>query len=176
MFYSSQIVHLFEKLSAWDVWWISWRRNMTYCHHKEISNFKLSTTYEGNVHRGVLPKMRFLSEELRTNQTPQTLTRNGRNGLYTLFYNYLTQNGLDASKTASQHQKSGFWPLKTVICPLWPIGTRFDDAFFLACRMVAAGGTAGALARTASAPLDRIKLLFQVQVFPGISWYFHKIY
>ena len=34
-------------------------------------------------------------------------------------------------------------------------------------RMFAAGGTAGAVARTASAPLDRIKLLFQVQAVPS---------
>lgn len=34
-------------------------------------------------------------------------------------------------------------------------------------RMFAAGGTAGAIARTATAPLDRIKLLFQVQAVPS---------
>jgi solute carrier family 25 (mitochondrial phosphate transporter), member 23/24/25/41 len=33
-------------------------------------------------------------------------------------------------------------------------------------RMFAAGGSAGAIARTATAPLDRIKLLFQVQAVP----------
>lgn len=38
-------------------------------------------------------------------------------------------------------------------------------------RMFAAGGAAGAMARTATAPLDRIKLLFQVQAVPsaGVS-------
>ena len=35
-----------------------------------------------------------------------------------------------------------------------------------ASKMFVAGGVAGAAARTASAPLDRIKLLFQVQVKP----------
>ena len=37
-------------------------------------------------------------------------------------------------------------------------------------RMFIAGGTAGAAARTATAPLDRIKLLFQVQVRKESTW------
>jgi solute carrier family 25 phosphate transporter 23/24/25/41 len=53
-------------------------------------------------------------------------------------------------------------------------------------RMVAAGGGAGVIARTASAPLDRIKLLFQVQAmassgiegtaYTGVGQAFAKIY
>jgi len=53
-------------------------------------------------------------------------------------------------------------------------------------RMVAAGGGAGIIARTASAPLDRIKLLFQVQAmkssgiegtaYTGVGQAFAKIY
>mmetsp|Transcript_14467 Transcript_14467/g.17541 ORF Transcript_14467/g.17541 Transcript_14467/m.17541 type:complete len:359 (-) Transcript_14467:494-1570(-) len=57
---------------------------------------------------------------------------------------------------------------------------------FEANKMVVAGGTAGAMARTASAPLDRIKLLFQVQAvktsgvsadaYTGVGQAMRKIY
>ena len=40
-------------------------------------------------------------------------------------------------------------------------------AIAMGSRQAAAGGAAGIIARTASAPLDRIKLLFQVQAMEG---------
>lgn len=54
----------------------------------------------------------------------------------------------------------GWWRAMPLRCLLW------------VCRMFVAGGVAGAVARTASAPLDRIKLLFQVQVMVGLCWAF----
>uniref|UniRef100_A0A7S0MXV0 ADP,ATP carrier protein n=1 Tax=Pyramimonas obovata TaxID=1411642 RepID=A0A7S0MXV0_9CHLO len=78
-------------------------------------------------------------------------------------------------------------------CLPWMIPTPVEGGgrstvqrFLEANKMVAAGGAAGAMARTASAPLDRIKLLFQVQAvstsgvksdaYTGVWQSFRKIY